>query len=248
MIITSYSHLVQVYQDLGPGDVFVGRIPASHQKAVILMDLTARGVSLLPSAMAQMLAASKTAQAFVLNQWMLPHTQVISRRQELMDALGHYARNGIETAVTKQDHLHCGHGVRQWRDLEMLYNCLSLDNSCFPFVLQPFADVSTDLRVIIVGEFCEAYARNNPDGFRMNLAAGGSSRPYALSEAQKELCRRTMIRAQMPYAHIDLMITADGGIYLSEINLNGGLHGACISRLELDRLKQDHLMALVECF
>jgi hypothetical protein len=50
----------------------------------------------------------------------------------------------------------------------------------------------------------------------------------------------------MPYAHLDLMLLADGGIHLSEIRLNGGIHGARINRDELERLKQARLMALAE--
>ncbi|MFZ1984542.1 MAG: hypothetical protein WAU91_09015, partial [Desulfatitalea sp.] len=120
MIVTRYSHLVQLYQDLGPGDAFVGLIPASPLRAALLTDLAARGVRLLPSATAQMLNASKTMQAFLLGPWMLPHTRVIDRRKALLDALAGYGQNGITAAVTKAEHQHCGHGVRRWNDLETL--------------------------------------------------------------------------------------------------------------------------------
>ncbi len=246
MIVTRYSHLAQIYHELGPGDAFVGLIPASPLRAALLTDLAARGVRLQPSATAQMLSASKAMQAFVLGPWMTPHTQVITRRKGLLDALTEYGRLGITAAVTKAEHQHCGHGVRRWNDLETLYNCLSLDDSHYPFVLQPFMEVSADVRVIMVGDYCEAYARHNPHGFRMNLAAGGSSQPYALQAAQHALCCRVMARGQMPYAHIDLIVTPAGDLYLSEINLNGGVHGARISREELDRLKQVRLMGLIE--
>lgn len=246
MIVTRYSHLAQIYHELGPGDAFVGLIPASPLRAALLTDLTARGVRVLPSATAQMLNASKVMQAFVLSPWMMPHTRVITRRKQLLDALSDFGRLGITAAVTKAEHQHCGHGVRRWNDLEMLYNCLSLDDGHYPFVLQPFVAVAADVRVIMAGSYCEAYARCNPHGFRMNLAAGGSSRPYELQDAQHALCRRIMARGQMPYAHIDLIVTETGDLYLSEISLNGGLHGARASREELDRLKQAQLMGLAK--
>jgi ribosomal protein S6--L-glutamate ligase len=244
MIVTRFSQLTQFYEDLGPGDIFIGRIPRSHLKSVILVDLTARGVRLLPSATAQLISAFKTAQAFVLQQWMLPHTRVIEKRKDLLDAIIHYRRHDIAAAVSKQEHLHCGHGVRKWNDLDTLYSCLSLDERQYPFVLQPFRPIAADVRIIVVGDHREAYARSNPDGFRMNLSAGGSSRPYTLSDDQTAFCSRIMVRAQMPFAHIDLIITEEGRFYLSEISLSGGAHGAHISQNELTKMKQQHLMAL----
>jgi hypothetical protein len=50
----------------------------------------------------------------------------------------------------------------------------------------------------------------------------------------------------MPHAHLDLMVTPDGSVYLSEIRLNGGIHGARISRQQLEKKKRSHLMALAE--
>ena len=38
-----------------------------------------------------------------------------------------------------------------------------------------------------------------------------------------------MARGGFPYAHIDLMVTADHRTYLAEINLRGGIRGAVIS-------------------
>jgi glutathione synthase/RimK-type ligase-like ATP-grasp enzyme len=246
MLIRRFTHLVQVYHDLGPQDLFVGQIPSSFLKAAMLTDLAARGVGLLPSASAQVLNSSKTAQAFVLGPWMAPHTQVISRRKELLDAMGYLRQRQIDCVVTKHDHLHCGHGVRKWDHLETLYNCMSLDERHFPFVMQPFQAVEIDLRVILVGDYTEAYARYNPAGFRMNLAAGGHSCPHELTAEQVEICRRIMDRAQMPYAHIDLLITREGNLYLSEISLNGGLRGAQVDRGRLERMKRAHLEALAQ--
>lgn len=246
MIVTRYSHLMQCYAELGPGDMFIGRIPRSHLKSILLVDLAARGVRLLPSATAQLLSASKTAQAFVLQQWMVPHTRVIVRRKDLLDALGDYRRHGVAAAVSKQEQLHCGHGVRKWNDLDILYSCLSLDERQFPFVLQPFRSVLADVRIIVVGDYWEAYARTNVEGFRMNLSAGGRTRPYVLSEDQTVLCRRVMARAQMPFAHIDLLITEEDDTCLSEISLSGGAHGAQVSQNELTKMKQQRLMALAQ--
>ncbi len=246
MIYTRFSQLVQVYHRLGTGDAFVGQVPSSHLKSAILADLTARGVQLIPSALAQTLNASKVAQAFALNPWMLPHTLAITRRKELMDALGRYHREGICAAVTKEDRLHCGHGIRKWDNLEMLYSCMGLDRAAYPFVLQPFVESFVDVRIVLVDDFCEAYIRSNTYNFRMNLSNGGESYPHEISTEQHNFCLKIMERAQMPFAHIDLMLMDSGAIYLSEIRLNGGIHGARVNRRTLDEIKQARLMALAQ--
>lgn len=245
MIYTRFSKLLQVYHSLEPGDVFVGQVPSSHMKAALLADLTARGVRLIPSALSQLLSASKVAQAFVLNQWMVPLTTAVVRRRQLLDAMTIYAQADIATVVTKAERLHCGHGLRRWDNLEMMYACLGLDDAAFPFVLQPFIEAFTDIRVLVVDDYCEAYTRVNAHNFRMNLSTGGRSRPHTLTGRQSEFCKRIMRRAQMPYAHLDLMVT-DGSVYLAEMRLNGGIHGARISRQQLEKKKRSHLMALAE--
>ena len=244
MIITRFSQLIQNYHALGDGDVFVGKVPASHLKSTLLADLTDRGVRLLPSATAQQLNASKVAQAFVLANWMVPHTLAITRRKELLDAVTHYNALGIDTAVTKMDRLHCGHGICKWDNLETLYGCLAFHQTVYPFVLQPFITVSADVRVILVGDYYEAYARTNANNFRKNLATGGQHRRHNLSTEQIDVCHTVLERSRMPYAHIDLLVASDSAIYLSELRLNGGIQGAKITWNQLKQKKQDHLMAL----
>ena len=246
MIYTRYSKFIQAYDSLGCGDVYAGNVPSSHLKAAILTDLTARGIRLVPSALSQMINASKVAQAFILKPWMVPHTMAVVRRKQLLDAVTTYNRENIETVITKADRLHCGHGIRKWDSLEMMYACLGLDDAALPFVLQPFVEQFVDLRVIVVDDYCEAYIRMNPHNFRMNLSTGGRSQPHRLTDQQTDLCRQIMRRAQMPYAHIDLMLTSDGTAYLSEIRLDGGIQGAQISRASLEKKKQRLLVALTE--
>jgi ribosomal protein S6--L-glutamate ligase len=245
MIVSGFTELTRLYHQLGSGDVFVGQIPRSDLRAMMLVDLQQRGVTLIPSATARQINASKAAQAFLLKHWMLPNTRVVSRRKDLLEALGDYRRLAIGTVVTKADRLHCGHGVCRWNDPETLYSCMSTrGDEVYPLVLQPFVESFTDVRVILVDDFHEAYSRANPDDFRMNLSAGGRSRPFALTPEQLAFCLAVVQRCRMPYAHIDLMITPDNQLYLSEIRLNGGIHGARITRGALDRLKQSRLEAL----
>ncbi|MGD8944525.1 MAG: hypothetical protein PVG59_07240 [Desulfobacterales bacterium] len=242
MIVKNNRELKALYHELSGGDVFIGNLSLKYLKHTLLIDMHARGIRCLPSPLAQILNNSKVAQAFVLKKWMLPHTRVIPRRTDLIEALNVYKQRDIGPVVTKQDGMHCGHGIRRWETMETLYSFMALDQSAYPFVLQPFQKQFTDVRIIIVEDYVEAYTRHNPHNFRVNITLGGTSSVYALSAQQEEFCRAVMQRGKFPYAHLDLMVLKNDACYLSEIALNGGIRGARISRQELDQKK----MAVLE--
>jgi ribosomal protein S6--L-glutamate ligase len=244
MIIRSARALEERFEELGRGDVFIGSLPAKYLRGAGAVDLMERGVRCVPVVLCQLISRSKCAQAFLFRQWMAPHTRVIARRAELMEAVGYCARNRIGAVVTKQEGMHCGHGIRRWESAEVLYNAVAFTDSAYPFVLQPFLPDITDVRVIAVGDYVEAYVRENIFNFRANLAAGGASRPLAMDAAAERLCRAVMERGRFPYAHIDLHLTADGRCWFSEISLDGGIAAARISREELVRRKQEVLERL----
>ena len=246
MIVRSNRELKTLYHELTGGDAFIGNLSLKHLKHTLLVDMLERGIRCLPSALAQVLNSSKVAQAFVLKNWMLPHTHVISRRADLIAALGAYHRHDVGPVVTKQEAMHCGHGIRRWETMETLYSFMALDKSAYPFVLQPFQEQFTDVRIIIVEDYVEAYTRYNPHNFRMNITLGGTGSVYDLSAQQETLCRTVMQRGKFPFAHIDLMVLPDERCYLSEISLNGGIKGALIGRQELDRRKKALLEKLAD--
>jgi glutathione synthase/RimK-type ligase-like ATP-grasp enzyme len=233
MIVRTNRELKASYNELTAGDVFIGNLSLKHLKQPMFIDMLERGIRCLPSPLAQILNSSKAAQAVVLQKWMLPHTRAISRRTDLIDAISTFGRHGIGPVVTKQDSMHCGHGIRRWETIETLYSFMALSESSYPFVLQPFRQGFTDIRVIIVGDYVESYARSNLYNFRVNLSLGGTGSPYKLDEAKEAFCRSVMQRGRFPYAHLDLMILENGECYLSEITLNGGVKGARIGREEL---------------
>jgi len=232
------------YYQLCPGDIYIGMVTSRHLKPSVLIDLLERGVHCLPSPLSQNLNSSKAAQALVLKELMLSHTCAITRRTDLIEAINRYNELDIGPVVSKENHLHCGHGVRKWDNIETLYSYMAFSESSYPFVLQPFWENFTDVRVIIMGDYVEAYARYNPNNFRMNISSGGKMYPFSLSKDKEAFCRRAMARGKFPFAHIDLQIAESGEFYLSEIALNGGIKGATISRKELEQKKQDLLESL----
>jgi ribosomal protein S6--L-glutamate ligase len=241
MIVRGSRQLSDLYDRLATGDVYIGKIPGGPLRYARLIDLMERGIHCLPTPLAQTLNASKAAQAAILNEWMLPLTRVVRRRADLIAAIGVYQRQGVGPVVTKEDRLHCGHGVRYWENIEVLYSMAAFDKSSFPFVLQPFLQHFSDVRVIVVGDYVEAYSRHNPDNFRMNLAAGGVSRPFAIDTDQQRFCRSVMERARFPYAHLDLQLLENGRCYLAEMALEGGIKGAQVDRRFLIRMKSELL-------
>jgi ribosomal protein S6--L-glutamate ligase len=246
MIISGNKKLKEVYHQLGPEDIFIGMVSSKHLKQSILVDLLERGVCCFPSPLSQVINSSKTMQALVFKDRMLPHTKVITRRAELIESINLYNQANIGNVVTKEDHMHCGHGVRKWETIESLYSHIAFLESSYPFVLQPFLKDFTDVRAIIAGDYIEAYARHNPHNFRKNISSGGKRYPYSLDKEKEEWCRSIMIRGKFPFAHIDLHILESEECFLSEIALNGGIKGASISGDELDRKKRVLLESLAE--
>ena len=246
MIVRSNRELKDLYDDLRAGDVFVGSLSLKYLKESVLIDLLERGIHCIPSALSQILNRSKTLQAFLLRDWMLPQTLGIQRRSDLISAVTQYNKAGIGPIVSKQDHMHCGHGIRKWDNIETLYSYMALSESSYPFVLQPYLEEFKDIRVIIACDYVEAYVRHNPYNFRVNISAGGESQVCSLDAAQEKFCRSAMERGKFPYAHLDLLVLKNDTYYLSEITLNGGTKGAKISRQELNQKKQAVLESLLD--
>ena len=217
------------FNSLKEGDVFIGRLCLKSTEENLIADLLERGVKLFPAGSAQLSCRSKTLQARIFSEYMAPSTRAIHDLHELMESINEYQRLGHGQVVTKKDRANAGMGINLWSSAEEVFNQASLGAMPFPFVLQPFYQNCRDIRVIILDNYQEAYWRDNPYNFRNNLHSGGSSEPAALTAEQHELCQEIIKRGNFPYAHIDLMISAEGATYLAEINLRGGIKGARIS-------------------
>ena len=231
-LIESNEELGVRFQELQAGDVVVGRLRLRPGEEHLLLDLAARGVRLVPSAMSQWLSRSKVFQARILRPFMVPATWPVYDVHDLMQLVTEYGRDGVERVVCKLDRANGGMGILQFASVEEVYTQAVLGNLRFPFVLQPFVDQARDIRVVLLDDYLEAYQRHNPHNFRHNLHCGGKGTPWQLDSAQLDLCRQVMARGEFPYAHIDLLVTPGGQSWLNEINLRGGLRGAQISQVD----------------
>jgi len=246
-IITDNQTLYEQYDKLDSGDLVVGRIRLKNAEESLLLDLVERGVKILPSALSQLSCRSKCLQARLFKSEMIPHTTLIYDLHDIQEAITSYQRHKIGKVVTKQDRQNAGMGIHLWNSTEEVFSQASFGNMQFPFVLQPFLADCRDIRVIILGDYVEAYWRHNPDNFRNNLHFGGESRPCELTESQWQLCQRVMKRGRYPYAHLDLMVTREETTWLAEINLRGGIRGAQIDpatyKAKVEEIHQDAIKA-----
>ena len=245
-VISNRNNLDHHYHRLATGDIIFGKIPMKAGEEHMLFDLASRGVRCIPSATAQLTSRSKRYQALTLSPWMLPETTVVYDIHQLLALCNHYHRKSITTVVVKQEGKNGGVGILRYGSIEDVFNQAASDCLVFPFILQPFLDNSVDMRVIILGPYKEAYRRVNPHCFRNNLHCGGTAEPCDLSDPAEQLCREVMARADCPYGHLDLLLAPQGKIYLSEINLRGGLRGAKISTPEYRRRVTDIENKLLE--
>ncbi|MEJ2672668.1 MAG: hypothetical protein P8168_10820 [Deltaproteobacteria bacterium] len=230
-LIGSITDLRRYYRDLGAGDLVLGVMPVRPGEEIKILDLANRGVAFFPAVLGQLLSRSKAAQAEVLADYLLPGSFVAYALADLAKHLPEFHDRGA--VVAKRDRGHLGLGVSLWPGLETLYSLASLQGLTYPLVVQPFLAKARDLRVVVAGDYAEAYERLNPKSFRKNLFQGGSSRPVALTPELQDFCREVMARGQFPYAILDLLLDpASGRPYLSEIGFKGGLTGARLSQAD----------------
>lgn len=236
-IIRDNKSLFTQYRRLKSGDIICNRIRMKKGEEYLLVDLIDRGVKLIPSATSQLASRSKALQARLFGDLMVPQTAVVYNLHDLLETICLYQHRTIGKVVLKHDRKNGGLGIHLFRDIEDVYTQAANNVLAFPFILQPFIQNASDIRVIIAGDYIEAYRRSNPDNFRNNLHWGGESCRCRLNDTQMAICSEVMTRGSFPYGHIDLMITEDKKSYLAEINLNGGIKGAEIAAPELKKRK-----------
>ncbi len=222
------------YSALKREDVIVGLLNLKPAEEFLFLDLRERGIRLFPSALSQKLSRSKCLQALILKKWMMPATMVVRDRHDMVKAISSPQFIG-KKIITKQDRMNCGLGINLWEGIEAVYNQTIFGMLSYPFVIQPFMQGAIDVRVIVLGDYIEAYWRKNAHTFRNNIFFGSNSGRYELNDREMSICQEVMERGRYPYAHIDLMVFQDSEeVFLSEINLRGGLKGAQISHKEYE--------------
>lgn len=233
-IIRDRATLLRKFHDLKAGDIICSKIPLRYSEEHLLLDLVSRGVRFIPSATALLASKSKAFQTAIFKPWMLPDTTVIHDLNQLLEIISVYQRRKTGRVVLKQDRKNAGLGILLYRSIEDIYNQAANNILSYPFVIQPFVEESRDMRVVILGDYIEAYNRFSPDNFRNNLHCGGTAESCPIPDAALQICSEVMRRGDFPYGHLDLMLTRENEIFLAEISLRGGLRGAQITHQEYE--------------
>ena len=222
------------YLRLNNNDIICGRIRLHPGEEPFLINLVERGIRMVPSGTSQLASKSKVFQTQLFKDFMVEETTPIFNRHGLLQTISRFNQTGATKVVFKQDRKNGGLGIHLFESIESLYNQIILSAVHYPFVVQPFVKNTRDIRVIIIGDYLEAYERHNAYNFRNNLHCGGNPDAFSLNGSALKLCRQVMKRGGFPYAHIDLLLTEDSNYKLMEINLRGGLRGAKMTGSEYE--------------
>lgn len=246
LVINGQKELLHHYHTLEKGDIIKGRLSLRQSEEHLLLDLMDRGIQLIPSATAQLASKSKAFQARIFKKWMLPDTQVMYDSHQVLESINHYNSKQVGKVIVKVEGKNAGIGILQYNSIEDVYTHAANRILSFPFVLQPYLSGCTDIRVIIIDDYVEAYSRTNPYSFRNNLHCGGNATPVTLKKDELQFCYEIMKRGQFHYGHLDLLLTQEQKLYLAEINLRGGIRGAQIKTEEYKRLVMEAETRLLE--
>ena len=231
-----------------PNDFVFGRL----KNPTTIFDLERQGVTIYPSPLSQFVSDDKLSQVDILKEYMIPRTYVARSKKELIE-VGHQLLGPV---ITKLASGGCGLGVQQWNSsLDAVNYFFDKMDSIPGIVMQPYVPKYDDVRVIVIGPFVFGYQRQNGNNLRQNISLGATPKRFSVSPELNAFCRSAMIKADFPYAHLDIMVNVSfapesqliNGInedfYLTEISLNGSLKGLDgVTPQEVNAMKENVLL------
>ena len=230
-LIRSISDFRRHYRQLSAGDLVLGVLSVQSGEEIKILDLATRGVAFFPAVLCQLLAAPRRPRLkfwrtiwFLGVLWPMP-CRIWPRTSPNLKAVKQWWPSGTG-AIWAWGSASGPH----WKPCTAW---ASLQGLTYPLVVQPLLVEARDVRVVVLGDYVEAYERFNPHNFRKNLFQGGSSQPLGLAPELEDFCRVVMARGKFPYAILDLLLDpADCRPYVSEISFKGGLTGSRLSQAE----------------
>ena len=195
------------YQQLKTNDIVCGRIRMKPGEEHLLTDLLERGIRLIPSASSQLASRSKTYQARVFSEFMLPGTLPIYDTHALLSASSVYRQNQFTRVILKCDRKNAGMGVHIFNNIEDLYNHASNGSFVFPFVKTPFEfnfnfDYFNSTSAKFILDFCKKLGKLHSDGHNLNVRWHYEEDDEDMLEVGQEMSRMSKI----PFAFIEISI------------------------------------------
>jgi len=209
--------------DLDRADAVLARIiPSGSLEQIIyrvdaLHRLEDRGVRVLNSPRAIERTVDKFWTSALLEQCGLPtpDTVVCETPEEAFAAF-----RALGDVVVKPLFGSMGLGMVRVNDEEMAFRVFkTIEQIRGVYYLQRAIEHDgRDIRVFVVGGRVLAAIERRSEGWRTNLARGGTARAVQLSEAWSALAVRAAAAVGAEYAGVDLLPARDGTVYVLEVN------------------------------
>ena len=210
--------------------VLVRGIPRGSLEQVVfrvdaLHALAARGVRAVNSAHAVERTVDKFLASALLARAGLPTPRTIACERPA-DALEALAELGGDVIV-KPLFGSMGVGMVRVDDhdvAERVFRALELERAVY-YLQEALPHAGRDVRALVLGERVVAAIERSGEGWRTNLARGGSARPVQLGAEQERLAGLAAAALGVDYAGVDLLRVPDGRDYVLEVNGIPGWQG-----------------------
>ncbi len=237
--------------DLDRADAVLARIiPSGSLEQIIfrvdaLHRLEERGVRVMNSPRAIERTVDKFWTSCLLEQCGLPtpDTVVCERAEEAMAAF-----RDLGDVIVKPLFGSMGLGMVRVADEEMAYRVFrTVETIRGVYYLQRTIDhEGRDYRVFVVGGRVLGAIERRADGWRTNLARGGTAAACSLSAAWASLAVRAAAAVGAEYAGVDLLPARDGSVYVLEVNGIPGWQGLqAATGLDVAGALVEHVRGLV---
>ncbi len=151
-----------------------------------------------------------------------PPTVVVERMDEAMDAF-----RAFGDVIVKPLFGSNGRGMARVEDEEIAYRifrALEMDRAIY-YIQKTIPHSGQDVRVFVVGHRVVAAATRRAQGWRTNVARGGTIDRLALPPEWESLSLRAAAVVGADYAGVDLLPSRSGELYVLEVNGIPGWQG-----------------------
>ena len=154
----------------------------------------------------------------------VPETIVAQDRSEALEAFKQLGGDCVVKPVFGGE----GRGVMRVQEEELAWYAFStLEQVDSLFYIQKFYPPGgMDIRLLVIGSRVIGVRRTNPNDFRTNLAGGGKSKPFDVTDDLRELAINICQDLGLVYAAVDLLENEHGETKVVEVNAIPGWKGA----------------------
>ena len=152
-----------------------------------------------------------------------PRTIACERRDDALEAFDELGGDVIVKPLFGA----MGAGMTRVDDPDVAYrvvHALRLERAVY-YLQEALPHAGRDVRALVVGERVVAAIERSGEGWRTNLARGGSARPVQLGAEQERLAGLAAAALGVDYAGVDLLRVPDGRDYVLEVNGIPGWQG-----------------------